>query len=245
MTDTAIKKPESFTAPLFDLSGIGFKTINHNGANWRQRTVAGISYNHAADIAIAFNADGLALPMEHNRYTLPELLQTATRREFGAIHGAGRYGKESKPLADRIAGTDTQDWVTHWLPAPAAGYANDRRLYDQLAANAVADALNLEGVLGDSALSFNNAVHWKEYAIRKELEAGGTDHDKAYLIALEKAFSENDKGLTAAFEAQQKADRTKITCNVLGLWMANYQTQIEYEQAINLWLQTDASTADI
>lgn len=119
----AIRLP--FHGPFFDLYRIGFVLYSPNERNWRQRTVAGVSWNARERKAYFFNPDGLALPLEPHPWELPEMLGGRTvRREFGKVVGVGLF---AMPVHQRNALTvdGLAEWVTCWLAADDALYAND------------------------------------------------------------------------------------------------------------------------
>lgn len=114
-----------FRGPFFDLYRIGFSLYRTGERNWRQRTLAGVSWNARERKAYFFNPDGLALPLEPHPWELPEMLGSHTvRREFGKVAGVGLF---AMPVRQRNALTadGLAEWVTCWLVADDAPYAND------------------------------------------------------------------------------------------------------------------------
>ncbi|MGK4341143.1 hypothetical protein ACSMFT_07730 [Ectopseudomonas oleovorans] len=114
-----------FRGPFFDLYRIGFSLYRTGERNWRQRTLAGVSWNALERKAYFFNPDGLALPLEPHPWELPEMLGGHTvRREFGKVAGVGLF---AMPVRQRNALTadGLAEWVTCWLVADDAPYAND------------------------------------------------------------------------------------------------------------------------
>lgn len=54
-----------FEEPYFDPYRIGFALYRPDQPNWRQRTIAGVSWDGRAKEAYFFNPDGLVLPWSH------------------------------------------------------------------------------------------------------------------------------------------------------------------------------------
>lgn len=122
----------NFDGPLFDPTGLGFANQHPKHLDWRHRHLAGVSYNPTKNALIAFNAEGLAMPLEHDRYKLPQLLSTAVRIEFSTARGAGIYGTgaaENQPLLDPAG---LKRWITYWFAEPEHGFANDNQALDRL-----------------------------------------------------------------------------------------------------------------
>ncbi|WP_139206992.1 hypothetical protein [Pseudomonas jinjuensis] len=114
-----------FRGPFFDLYRIGFSLYSPGEHNWRQRTIAGVSWSAREQKAYFFNPDGLALPLEPHPWELPEMLGGHTvRREFAKVVGVGLF---AMPVRQRNALTvdGLAEWVTCWLVADDAPYAND------------------------------------------------------------------------------------------------------------------------
>ncbi len=129
----------SFKGPLFDPTGLGFASYDQHGRAWRQRYLAGISHNETENVLIAFNAEGLAMPLEFDRYTLPNLLRLAIKREFNVVHGAGRYGKTKERYKYLLGPEGLENWVTYWFAEPDDGYANDKEVFERYAQQEVVE----------------------------------------------------------------------------------------------------------
>ncbi len=114
-----------FRGPFFDLYRIGFSLYRTGERNWRQRTLAGVSWNARERQAYFFNPDGLALPLEPHPWELPEMLGSHTiRRELGKVAGAGLFAMPARQR-NALTADGLAEWVTCWLVAADALYAND------------------------------------------------------------------------------------------------------------------------
>ncbi|UVL31994.1 hypothetical protein LOY32_03780 [Pseudomonas donghuensis] len=114
-----------FKGPFFDVYRIGFNLYQPNQNNWRQRTIAGVSWNGREREAFFFNPDGLVLPIEANPWELPPLLGRHTiQREFATVVGSGMFAMK-KAQRNALTATGLGEWVTYWLVDFEAGYAND------------------------------------------------------------------------------------------------------------------------
>ncbi|MBL4834089.1 MAG: hypothetical protein JKY26_08960 [Pseudomonas sp.] len=113
-----------FTGPYFDTYRIGFRLYQPDQRNWRQRTIAGVSWNGRSREAFFFNPDGLVLPLEPHPWELPDLLGRHTlHREFARVMGAGIFAMGAarrKALPSSIG-----EWATYWLVERKAPYSND------------------------------------------------------------------------------------------------------------------------
>ena len=110
-----------FTGPFFDTYGIGFALYQPGRNNWKQRTVAGVSWNGLDGKAHFFNPDGLVLPLVPSPWELPTLLrQHRTRMEPAQVVGAGAFAM-THPAGES---SESNHWVTYWLVGSDAAYAN-------------------------------------------------------------------------------------------------------------------------
>lgn len=122
---------QNFKGPLFDPTGLGLASHDSRGRAWRQRHLAGVSHNETENLLIAFNADGLAMPLEFDRYALPRLLKRAIKHEFGVARGSGRYGITATRYRLMLGPDGLKNWVTYWFAEPADGYANNKKIFDR------------------------------------------------------------------------------------------------------------------
>lgn len=114
-----------FKGPFFDVYRIGFNLYQPNQNNWRQRTIAGVSWNGREREAFFFNPDGLVLPVEAHPWELPPLLERhAIRREFAMVVGSGIFAM-STTQRSALTMAGLSEWVTYWLVDCEAEYAND------------------------------------------------------------------------------------------------------------------------
>lgn len=121
-----------FKGPFLDSYSIGFRLYQTGAINWRQRTIAGVSWNGEEQEAFFFNPDGLALPVKSNPWELPELIRkNAVRREFSSIHGTGHFAMNESRLAS-LKTRGLTDWVTYWLADQSAEYANDPAVWQRI-----------------------------------------------------------------------------------------------------------------
>lgn len=121
-----------FKGPFLDSYSIGFRLYQPGEINWRNRTIAGVSWNGEEQEAFFFNPDGLALPLKANPWELPELIRkNAVRREFSSIHGTGYFAMSNSRL-DSLKMRGITDWVTYWLVDQSAGYANDPEVWQRI-----------------------------------------------------------------------------------------------------------------
>lgn len=117
----------NFKGALFDPTGLGFGGHDSQGRAWRQRHLAGVSYNAAEGRLIAFNADGLAMPLEHNRYALPSLFRMAVKYKHGVAHGKGCFGLADQSYQFLLGPDGLKKWATYWFAEPENGFANDKQ----------------------------------------------------------------------------------------------------------------------
>jgi hypothetical protein len=114
-----------FRGPFFDSYRLGVSLYRPGERNWRQRTIAGVSWNGRERKAYFFNPDGLALPLDPHPWELPDLLAGRTvRREFAMVFGAGLFAMPDRQR-NALAAANLAEWVTCWLVADDAPYAND------------------------------------------------------------------------------------------------------------------------
>lgn len=125
-----MKKPHMpFRGPFFDSYRIGANLYRPGERNWRQRTLAGVSWNGRERKAYFFNPDGLALPLTPHPWELPGLLAGRTlRREFATILGTGLFAM-SDHQRNALTAASLAEWVTFWLVADDAPYANDPAIW--------------------------------------------------------------------------------------------------------------------
>lgn len=201
----------SFKGPLFDPTGLGFASYDQHGRAWRQRHLAGISHNETENVLIAFNADGLAMPLEFNRYTLPRLLKLAIKHEFNAVHGAGRYGKTNERYKYLLGPEGLKNWITYWFAEPEKGFSNDKKVFDSFEAEQEIKDLetyhDFESVISCPFLG-------KKYS---------------------KYTSTEEK--RAAFDNDRAEDKRRIIeqCDAI------YQQKMKQEQSLKEWLQGKTS----
>ncbi|WP_051270577.1 hypothetical protein [Pseudomonas vranovensis] len=113
-----------FTGPFFDTYGIGFALYQTGRNNWKQRTVAGVSWNGQEGKAHFFNPDGLVLPLVPSPWELPAVLrQQRTRMEPAQVMGSGVFAM-THPAGDSVLSNESNQWVTYWLVGSDAAYAN-------------------------------------------------------------------------------------------------------------------------
>lgn len=128
-----------FKGPFHDTYAIGFRLYLPGAINWRQRTIAGVSWNGVDQEAFFFSPDGLALPLKANPWELPELIRkNAVRREFSSIHGTGYFAMSDSRLAS-LKTRGMTDWVTYWLVDQSAGFANDPAVWRHITEQDLAD----------------------------------------------------------------------------------------------------------
>ncbi|MFJ7787167.1 hypothetical protein [Pseudomonas sp. NPDC096925] len=113
-----------FTGPFFDTYGIGFALYQPGRNNWKQRTVAGVSWNGLEGKAHFFNPDGLVLPLVPSPWELPAVLrQQRMRMEPAQVMGAGVFAM-THPAGEAVPSDESNKWVTYWLVGSDAVYAN-------------------------------------------------------------------------------------------------------------------------
>lgn len=114
-----------FRGPFFDSYRLSVSLYRPGERNWRQRTIAGVSWNGRERKAYFFNPDGLALPLDPHPWELPDLLAGRTvRREFATVFGVGLFAMPDRQR-NSLAAANLAEWVTCWLVADDAPYAND------------------------------------------------------------------------------------------------------------------------
>ncbi|HEK0908020.1 hypothetical protein [Pseudomonas soli] len=124
-----------FTGPFFDTYGIGFALYQPGRNNWKQRTVAGVSWNGLEGKAHFFNSDGLVLPLVPSPWELPAVLrQQRTRMEPAQVMGSGVFAM-THPAGDS---NESNQWVTYWLVGSDAAYANCPEVWDAYVESQVA-----------------------------------------------------------------------------------------------------------
>ena len=113
-----------FTGPFFDTYGIGFALYQQGRNNWKQRTIAGVSWNGHEGKACFFNPDGLVLPLTPSPWELPAVLhQQRTRIEPARVMGSGVFAV-AHPSGEAVPSSQLSQWVTYWLVGSDAAYAN-------------------------------------------------------------------------------------------------------------------------
>ncbi|OLS64638.1 hypothetical protein [Pseudomonas putida] len=118
-----------FTGPFFDTYGIGFALYQPDRNNWKQRTVAGVSWNGLEGKAHFFNPDGLVLPLVPSHGELPAVLRLQrTRMEPAKVMGSGVFAM-THPAGDAVASSELSQWVTYWFVGSDAAYANSPEVW--------------------------------------------------------------------------------------------------------------------
>lgn len=113
-----------FTGPFLDTYGIGFALYQPGRNNWKQRTIAGVSWNGQEGKAYFFNPDGLVLPLAPSPWDLPAVLhQQRTRMEPARVMGSGVFAM-AHPSGEVVPSSELSQWVTYWLVGSDAAYAN-------------------------------------------------------------------------------------------------------------------------
>lgn len=120
-----MKHPRNFSSgPFHDTYGIGFSLYKPGQNNWKQRTVAGVSWNGQEGKAYFFNPDGLVLPLTPSPWELPAVLhQQRTRMEPAQVMGSGVFAV-AHPSGEAVPSSELSKWVTYWLVGSNATYAN-------------------------------------------------------------------------------------------------------------------------
>ena len=112
--------------PLTDPRGLGFCMGGAMHGGWRQRHLAGVSWNPDRNILIAFNADGLAMPVDHDPDEVYRLQASAVRRELGAAYGDGCHGITASRYRFAFHPFKSEEWATYWFADPEGGF-NDKQ----------------------------------------------------------------------------------------------------------------------
>lgn len=201
----------NFKGPLFDPRGLGLASRDSQGHAWRQRHLAGISHNEAENVLIAFNADGLAMPLEFDRYALPRQLEQAINYKPCVAHGDGRYGLTAQRYRLMLGPDGLKNWITYWFAEPEKGFANDKKVFDSFEAEQEIKDLetyhDFESVISCPFLG-------KKYS---------------------KYTSTEEK--RAAFDNDRAEDKRRIIeqCDAI------YQQKMKQEQSLKEWLQGKTS----
>lgn len=211
---------QPFKTPLFDPTGLGF---GHWVAAWkyfRQRYIAGVSYNQSDDRIQAFNPDGLVLPLEHNRYALPKLLQGAVRHEFGRICGEGQFAIKAHEYRTLESAGRLKEWVTYWFSDPEGGFACEPTV------RAVCRAKSVRQCREDIEVAFRSASDrvWPEHLRAGALKQSGLS-DAESLSSSRQAWLASEIQRREE-EAGEDSDRF-------------YAQQLEFDRQISAWLRGD------
>lgn len=113
--------------PLTDPRALGFCTGGAMHGGWRQRHLTGVSWNPARNILIAFNADGLAMPVDHDCDEVHRLLKMAVRRDLGVAHGDGCHGVTAPHYRFAFHPFKPEEWATYWFAEPKGGFSNSKQ----------------------------------------------------------------------------------------------------------------------
>ncbi|WP_156109508.1 hypothetical protein [Pseudomonas cremoricolorata] len=113
-----------FPGPFLDTYGIGFSLYQMSRNNWKQRTIAGVSWNGQEGKAYFFNPDGIALPLLPSVAKLPNVLREhRTRMQPACVVGSGVFAMPNSSL-EALSSSELSQWVTYWFVEDHAVYAN-------------------------------------------------------------------------------------------------------------------------
>lgn len=208
-----------FAEPFFDPYRIGFGLYRPNKPNWRQRTIAGVSWDGRAREAYFFNPDGLVLPLEPHPWNLPPLLgQYAVRQEFAHVEGIGLFAMKPFQLK-AMTSARLGDWVTYWLVGSDAHYANEAGTWAEYAdARAVQAREDVE-----QATKLQPERFWPEHLRQR---CGMDETARADLLQLRAAHV---KHLQSEAEQESRSNSAE-----------EYASQCAYDKRINAWLRGEA-----
>lgn len=198
---------QPFATPYFDAYQVGFAlpagpASAATGLNWRQRTIAGVSWNGQEQQALFFNPDRQALPLEAHPYELPRLLaRVTTRREFAAIVSDGQF---AMPVAQQKAMTAKMrgQWVTYWFIDADTVYGNTAEVfadYTEARSSQVRD--DVASTLNGMADRFwPESLRWSPDA-----EAGLVEARQAYCVQQQGEAEQDERVRCAEQHAKQVA----------------------------------------
>lgn len=140
--------------PFFDSYRLGVSLYRPSERNWRQRTIAGVSWNGRERKAYFFNPDGLALPLDPHPWGLPDMLADRNvRREFSTVLGVGLFAMPDRQR-NALTAACLAEWMTLWLVADDAPYTNDPATW----ATFVAADLEAERRATESAIAIGRSL---------------------------------------------------------------------------------------
>lgn len=208
-----------FEEPYFDPYRIGFALYRPDQPNWRQRTIAGVSWDGRAKEAYFFNPDGLVLPLEPHPWNLPPMLgRHAVRRKFAHVEGVGLFAMKPAQLR-AMSAARMGDWVTYWLIDDDAHYANEP---DTWAVHADARAREARENV-EWAFKHYPSRHWPEHL---QSTCGLDEAERTALQQQRAAHMEHQQA-----EAEQVSRSNSAE---------DYARQCAYDKRINAWLRGEA-----
>ena len=213
-------RPTAFKAPYFDTYQIGFMRPvapdQVDRLNWRQRTIAGVSWNGQERTAYFFNPDRLTLPLEAHPYELPLLLARLTvEREFATVVGDGQFAipaAQQKAMTAKMRG----QWVTYWFVDGGTVYGNSAEVFaSHTEARATQARDDVVTVLG----SVSQHLFWPEHLLWQPDGGQALTQSRQAHIDQQKREAEQS---TRAQCAEQHAE------------------QCAYDQRVGEWLRGEA-----
>lgn len=208
-----------FAEPFFDPYRIGFALYRSDKPNWRQRTIAGVSWDGRAREAYFFNPDGLVLPLEPHPWNLPPLLgQYVVRQEFAHVEGVGLFAMRPAQLK-AMTSARLGDWVTYWLVGSDAHYANEADTWaEHTDARAVQAREDVEWTAKHQSDRFwPESLRWW---------SGMDDADRA---EFHQQRADHVKQLQSEAEQESRSNSAD-----------DYARQCAYDKRINAWLRGEA-----
>lgn len=208
-----------FAEPFFDPYRIGFSLYRPDKTSWRQRTIAGVSWDGRAREAYFFNPDGLVLPLEPHPWKLPPLLgQYAVRQEFAHVEGIGLFAMKPAQMK-AMTSARLGDWVTYWLVASDARYANEADTWaGHTEARAAQAREDVEWTTKHQADQF-----WPEHL---RWRCGMDEAARAVLLQQRAAYV---KQLQSEAEQASRSNSAE-----------DYARQCAYDKRLNAWLRGEA-----
>lgn len=222
-----------FAEPFFDPYRIGFALYRPDKTSWRQRTIAGVSWDGRAREAYFFNPDGLVLPLEPHPWNLPPLLgQYAVRQEFAHVEGIGLFAMKPAQMK-AMTSARLGDWVTYWLVASDARYANEADTWAGHTEARVAQAReDVEWTTKHQAERF-----WPEHLrqVPSVHQFGGADSRQQWEIYQAASEELRQKRAAHVKQLQLEAEHESRSNSA-----ADYARQCAYDKRINAWLRGEA-----
>ncbi len=129
-----------FKTAIFDPTGFGFGYWLPGFRYYPELHISAVSYNQQEDRAYFINANGNAVPLEHNRYPLAAMLKRAVRHEFGCIAGDGQFAMKPPEYQALVKAGRLKEWVTYWFADPEPGFESDPAVYAAYRAKCVLEA---------------------------------------------------------------------------------------------------------